>query len=218
MIRFNGFGNDTQIPGASAFYKIEQSYLVFAPSLDFQRKAHDEEAPSSSTEPLRSELTVRLGPILKYSNTSPEANKDKFIGSLDSPVYGTDSFGQVGASGAILYDTRNNPAYPTRGFLVRAAGAVYPGIWNVASAFGGIDGRIHTYLTAAIPTNPTLALRIGGKKVWGTFPFHESAFLGDPALRLSVYPIAIYAVSEKSVRRRHFVVCECRTAAGTAST
>ena len=78
----------------------------------------------------------------------------------------------------MMYDTRNNPAYPTRGFLVKAAGAVYPGIWDAASAFGSIDGRVHTYMTAPIPTHPTLALRVGGKKVWGTFPFHESAFLG----------------------------------------
>jgi hypothetical protein len=26
--------------------------------------------------------------------------------------------------------------------------------------------------------NPTLAVRVGGKKVWGVFPFTESAFLG----------------------------------------
>ena len=180
LIRFNGFGNDTQIPGSSSFYKVEQSHLVFAPSLDFQKKEHDEDAPRGSTEPLRSELTIRLGPILKYSNTSPDANKDKVIGSLDHPLYGTGSFGQVGASGEFMYDTRNNPAYTTRGFLVKTAGAVYPGVWNVVSTFCSIDGEVRTYLTAPIPTNPTLALRVGGKKVWGTFPFHESAFLGGP--------------------------------------
>ena len=95
-------------------------------------------------------------------------------------MYGTGSFGQVGASGEIMYDTRNNSAYPTRGFLVRAAGAVYPRTWNVESPFGSVDGAVHTYVTAPIPTKPTLALKVGGKKVWGAFPFHESAFLGGP--------------------------------------
>ena len=97
-------------------------------------------------------------------------------------MYGMGSFGQVGASGEIMYDARNNPAYPTRGFSVRAAGAVYPGAWDVESTFGSIDGEVRTYVTAPIPTNPTLALRVGGKKVWGTFPFHESAFLGGARL------------------------------------
>jgi len=35
-------------------------------------------------------------------------------------------------------------------------------------------------LSADLPTKPTLALRLGGKKVWGTFPFHEAAFVGGP--------------------------------------
>ena len=180
LIRFNGFGNDTQIPKSSSFYKVAQSHIAFTPSLYYRKKEHDEDVPGGPTEPLRSELTLRLGPILKYSSTSAEANEGKFIYSLDPPVYGTGFFGQVGASGEIMYDTRNNPAYPTRGFLVRAAGSVYPGTWDVESPFGSIDGRVHTYLTAPVPTNPTLALRVGGKKVWGTFPFHESAFLGGP--------------------------------------
>ena len=180
LIRFNGLGNDTRIPGSSSFYKVEQSHIVFAPSLDFRMEEHDGDVPGGSTEPLRSELTLRLGPIIKYSNTPPDSNKDNFIGSLDHPVYGTGSFGQVGASGEIMYDTRNNPAYATRGFLVRAAGVVYPGAWDVASAFGSVEGAAHTYMTARIPTHPTLALRAGGKKVWGSFPFHESAFLGGP--------------------------------------
>ena len=190
VIRFNGFGNDTRIPGPYSYYKVEQNHVVFAPSiklqqsLDFQHREHeaDDDAyvPTGAKEQQRSELTLRFGPIIKYSNTPLDSNKDKFIGSLDDPVYGMGFFGQVGASGEITYDARNNPAYATRGVFVRAAGTVYPDAWDVESAFGSIDGVVHTYVTAPIPTNPTLALRVGGKKVWGNFPFHESAFLGGP--------------------------------------
>ena len=177
VIRFNGFGNATEIPGPSSFYQVEQNYFALAPSLEFRAAEH-----TGDIESLRSKLTIGLGPIIKYANTPLSSNKDKFIGSLDQPLYGTDSFGQVGAQGEIAYDTRDNPAYATRGFSVRVAGAVYPKIWDVKSAFGSIDGEARTYVTAPIPTNPTLALRAGGKKVWGTFPFHESAFLGGPGL------------------------------------
>lgn len=180
LIRFSGFGNDTQTPGSSDFYKVEQSHIVFAPSLDFRKKYHDEEVSDGHSEPLRSKLALRLGPIVKYSHTPSDANADKFIYSPGAPEYGRGHFGQVGASGEMTYDTRNNPAYPTHGAFVRAAGAVYPGVWDVKSAFGSIDGRVHTYVTMPIPTHPTLAVRVGGKKVWGTFPFHESAFLGGP--------------------------------------
>jgi hemolysin activation/secretion protein len=37
---------------------------------------------------------------------------------------------------------------------------------------------VATYLTAPLPLAPTLALRAGGQRVWGTFPFHDAAFLG----------------------------------------
>ncbi len=180
MIRFNGFGNNTQLPASSSFYKVEQNHFLFAPSLNFHTYKREGDEHSDSMEPSRSELIIRFGPIIKYSNTSPDANKDRFISLLDEPLYGTGSFGQLGAFGKIMYDTRNNPAYTTRGFLVRTTASIYPSVWDVESVFGSVDGVISTYVTAPIPTKPTLALRGGGKKVWGTYPFHESAFLGGP--------------------------------------
>ena len=177
-IRFTGFGNDTEVRSSSSFYKAEHSHFVFAPAFEF--RSEQPAGDMGGTEPQRSEVAISVGPIIKYSNTPLASNQDKFIGSQEPPVYGTGSFGQVGALGRIQYDTRNNPAYPTRGFLVRGTGAVYPSAWDAESAFGSVEGAVHTYLTARIPTTPTLALRAGGKKVWGTFPFQESAFLGGP--------------------------------------
>ena len=182
VIRFNGFGNETEISGPSSFYEVEQNYFAFAPSLEFRAGEREGDMHGGGMGSLRSKLTIGLGPIVKYSDTPLSSNEDKFIGSSPEYAYGTDSFGQVGAQGEILYDTRNNPAYATRGVLVRVAGVVYPGAWDVESAFGSIDGETRAYLTAPVSTNPTLALRAGGKKVWGTFPFHESAFLGGPGL------------------------------------
>ncbi len=179
-VRFTGFGNDTQLLGSSDFYKVEQRYFVFAPAIEFRREQRHGEAHAEGTEPRRSETAISLGPIVKYSSTPLSANEDKYIASLDHPVYGMGSFGQVGVQTRVLYDTRSNPAYPTHGLLIRGAGAIYPGVWDATSAFGTAEGAVHTYLTARIPTTPTLALRAGGKKVWGTFPFHESAFLGGP--------------------------------------
>ena len=98
-------------------------------------------------------------------------------------MYGAGTFGQIGAQSTVEWDTRDRPAYPTRGLLFRGAGTFYPGVWDVRSPFGAVEGAVHTYLTAArMPLTPTLALRAGGKKVWGTFPFHESAFLGGPGI------------------------------------
>ena len=179
-VRFTGFGNDTRLLGSSDFYKVEQRYFVFSPAIEFQRGQHHGGAHAGVAGPRRSETAVRLGPVVEYSSTPLDANRDKYIASLDQPVYGMGSFGQAGLRARVEHDTRSNPAYPTSGLLLRGAGAIYPGVWDARSAFGTAEGAVHSYLTARIPTTPTLALRAGGKKVWGTFPFHESAFLGGP--------------------------------------
>lgn len=180
VIRFSGFGNDVHLEQPSSFYKVRQSSFVLAPALEFHRMADDAESSGDGTQPLRSELTITLGPVVKWSNTPEDSNRDFFIGSRDRGLYGTGSFGRIGARGEVEYDRRDTPANATRGFLARVAATGYPGVWDVESAFGSVAGEARTYLTAPIPTMPTLALRVGGKKVWGRYPFHESAFLGGP--------------------------------------
>jgi outer membrane protein assembly factor BamA len=78
----------------------------------------------------------------------------------------------------LALDTRDNAGNPKGGIHLTARGGIYPPIWDNASTFGELQGSASTYLTARMPTEPTLALRVGGNKLWGTFPFHEAAFLG----------------------------------------
>ena len=182
VIRFNGLGNETELPHPASFYEVEQNHFAFAPSLEFGAGGHQGGGSHGGMKSPRPEWTVGFGPVVKYSDTPLSSNEGKFIASGDHPWYGTGSFGQAGAQGEVVYDGRDNSGYPTRGVLARVAGAVYPAAWDVESAFGSMEGETRAYLTAPGPTNPTLALRAGGRKVWGTFPFHESAFLGGPGL------------------------------------
>lgn len=182
LLRFNGFGNETEIPGPSSFYKVEQKYLEIAPAFEYRAAVREDETSGVGPGSLRSKVAIEFGPVLKYSSIPPGSNSGRFIASLDPPPYGTGSYGQIGARGEFSYDTRDNPGYPTRGSRIRAGGAVYPGIWNVESAFASVEGEASAYLTARIPTSPTLALRCGARSVWGPFPFFESAFLGGPGV------------------------------------
>src|SRR5207302_5256359 len=61
------------------------------------------------------------------------------------------------------------------------SGTYYPKALDVTSSFGEGHAEASSYLTAPIPLHPTLALRVAGKKVWGTFssvPFYEAAYIG----------------------------------------
>ena len=181
-LRFHGLGNKTEIRRPSSFYKVTRYSLDFAPALEYRGADYREEMSGFTLASLRSRLNIQFGPVIKYSNTPSGSNKGTLIGSLDDRLYGMGAFGQIGAQGEVTFDTRDNPGYPTRGIRVRVDGAVYPEFWSVDSAFAGIKGEASTYLTARIPTNPTLALRGGAEKVWGAYPFFESAFLGGTGL------------------------------------
>ena len=162
ITRFHGFGNETAITSPSSFFKVERQEFVVDPMLVL--------APSSTFE-------IGVGPVLKVADTDLEENANRFIGTLPT-LYGTGVFGQLGAQAAVTIDTRDTPGHSKRGVWVEVGGAVYPDIIDVRSTFGEIHGQASTYLSANVPGEPTLALRAGGKKVWGTFPFHEAAYVG----------------------------------------
>ncbi len=178
IIRFHGFGNETPISGPSSFFKVEQRELVVAPAIEWGWGRDRGGNPAAGTAPLRETVRVGLGPVLKLSETSLEANADRFIGTLDPAPFGTGSFGQVGGQAWVEVDTRDNTGYAKSGARLRAEGAFYPSIWDVESSFGTVEGSASVFLTPPIPVEPTLALRVGGKKVWGSYPFFEAAYLG----------------------------------------
>jgi hypothetical protein len=162
VVRFYGLGNETAFSGSTDFYKVKQQQYLVAPSL---------------VVPLGPSLELSAGPVVKYAHTTLEP------GTLVYALrpYGIGSWGQVGVHAGLRFDTRDPAVAATRGVLLTVAGAAYPAFWDVTAPFQEVHGEAATYLTAAIPTRPTLALRLAGKKVWGPFPFQEAAFVGGLA-------------------------------------
>jgi hypothetical protein len=159
LVRFFGFGNETPRVGSDFFYRVPQQQYVVAPSLVL---------------PIGGQGALTLGPTLKYAKTDLEPGR--FITLLHP--YGVGSFGEIGAAAGVEWDTRNGPA-ATHGVRLAGGGSVYPAVWDVTDAFGEVHAEASTYLTPATSFGPTLALRAGGKKVFGNvFPFFESAFVG----------------------------------------
>jgi hypothetical protein len=160
VISFSGFGNENPAPGNNEFYRVTQDAFGLQPSLVF---------------PLGRRATLRLGPVLKYFSTDDRPGR--FLASLGN-LYGTGNFGEVGAGLTVRYDSRDRATLPQQGILVDVGGNVYPAIWDVDSTFGEVHGEAATYLSARAPLDPTLALRVGGRKLWGRYPFFEAAFIG----------------------------------------
>jgi hypothetical protein len=86
----------------------------------------------------------------------------------------------LGASGRFARETRNHPMGATRGLTLALGGSFFPSILDVEDSFGEVHAEASTFVASpTFPLEPTLALRVGGKRVWGRFPFQEAAYIGD---------------------------------------
>ncbi|HEY8256047.1 MAG TPA: BamA/TamA family outer membrane protein [Gemmatimonadales bacterium] len=160
VVRFHGFGNETPAAGSNEFFRVNETDFRLAPSIEF---------------PLAPHVSFLVGPRLRYSDTHFDQNR--FI-TIARP-YGSGEFGSVSVGGDLQFDSRDRQNAATRGVLLTAGGSYFPEVFDVERNFGEVHGEASTYLTAAsLPLDPTLAFRVGAKRVWGTFPYQESAFIG----------------------------------------
>jgi hypothetical protein len=125
--------------------------------------------------PLGSRLVLALGPDLKYVST--DRDPGRFLATLNP--YGSGEFGELGAQASLRLDTRDRGTAATRGLAIELGGAVHPAWWDVREAYGEAHGQAAVYLSPPAPLDPTLSLRVGGKKLWGAYPFFDAAFIGD---------------------------------------
>jgi hypothetical protein len=161
VMRFNGFGNEIAAEGEDEFYRVNSVDLTLAPWISL---------------PVSRQLDLRLGPLLRYSDT--DFDEPRFI-ALARP-YGSGAFSMLGAVADLRYDVRNRPTAATHGVVLGVGGSYYPALLDVAEQFGEVHAEGAVYLTAdSLPLQPTLALRAGGKQVWGDYPFQQAAFIGD---------------------------------------
>lgn len=195
IINFFGFGNETPgiTPGdPTTFYQARQRQWLLQPAL------------ARSFGP-RSDLA--FGPVVQYSTA--DTTSVSLLSALRP--YGVGNFGQAGLRLSLHHDTRDAIRDPRRGLLLDLTGSFFPALWDVTSQFGSIAAGATIYLKFPIPVHPTLVLRGGGKKVYGTYPFHEAAFLGGRSMLRSLDAnryagdAAVYGSAELRVRVAHFV-------------
>jgi hypothetical protein len=158
VLRFYGFGNETPTTEDEDFFKVEHSHFLVAPSVHFGSRNVD----------------LELGVIAERSSTS---GGDSFVGQ--TRPYGSGDFGQAGLRTRITLG-RRDLTHITSGY-VWTGGAYYPSLWDVEHPFGNVEGQGAVFLSPSrAPLAPQLGLRVGARKVFGTFPFQESAFVGGP--------------------------------------
>jgi Omp85 superfamily domain len=163
--RFFGFGDTTTLATVDSRYVVLRDEYEISPYIGFGLES-----------PARLFLMVRARQT-STDLTDPN-NRVSMVNQLKPP--GTGDVGQVGPAVRFEYDSRDVQMAATRGFYVRVDGDYYPITWaNGGKPFGSIEGTAATYLSPPFaPQRLTLALRAGGRQVWGDYPYFEAAYLG----------------------------------------
>ncbi len=161
VLRFYGFGNDIPPSTDEDFNKVDANQFVIHPTFRV---------------PFGRGGLMSIGPLAKYNENDEGA--DQFI-NVAQP-YGVGEFGELGIHGMLSWDGRDNRVFPRKGVVAAVRGTYFPEAWDVTSHFGQVNGNLNAYLSAGKVA--TLALRAGGKKVWGTFPYFEGASIGSGGL------------------------------------
>lgn len=167
---FFGYGNNSIFDQTKnngfpeSYYRARQSYFEFNPGL---------------TLPFNGTTSLTVSPFLRYWQTGKQGT---FI-DLTKPYGGDGPFGSIGGTVDFRYDTRDQSGYTRSGVLLHLFGRGVPDLWNSLTSYGKVGSTIGTYLSppAGFPIRPTLALRVGGEKLWGTAPYEDMAHIGAAA-------------------------------------
>jgi outer membrane protein assembly factor BamA len=157
QVRFFGFGNETSDEGSDEFFETDQLQYNVLPVLRYA---------------LSPQLDVFAGPRVTYSSTDDDDNT--FLNQ--QRPYGVGDFGSLAVQGGFDFDTRDRTKLYGPGFRLRVQGSVFPEAWDVEETFGAVEGEVAGYI--ALSRRLLVALRVGGKNVFGTFPFQEAAYIG----------------------------------------
>jgi len=159
VVRFYGLGNETEETEPPSFYEVRQRQLALGAFLSFGDGRGRE---------------LSLGPVLR--RTQSDTTNPVNLVTLQR-AYGTGTFLQAGVQASAEVDHRDLGTAPAQGYHLSVGGSYYPSVFDVEGAFGEIHGEAAVFLSRP-SRNPTLALRAGGKQLWGRFPYSDAAYLG----------------------------------------
>ncbi len=160
VVNYAGLGNETPPPTDKEFFSVREPELLFTLK----------HTPFATGE----YRFLALGVFARYTATENLADST-YIG-INRP-YGSGSFYSTGAFIEVDMDHRDDDEHPTRGTRTRLLASVVPQLLSVDQ---GVYSIVQGELTAFFKPGPlpVIALRGGGKKVWGNFPYRDAALLG----------------------------------------
>jgi hypothetical protein len=159
-----GFGNDTDFDGKlekEKYYETEEEFLFLHPSVHFN---------------LFKNTKAIMG--LVYTSSEIALANESLLGGFPRSNYGLGKFRLFELESALQFDTRDKEANPHKGFFLELAYSYAPNFFDNRFNFTKAHFDTRFFFRIKIITPMTAALRLGGEKTWGDYPFFKAAFLG----------------------------------------
>ena len=160
--RFFGFGNETTTdPADLDLTQVDRQVLTLESELAWMSG---------------DDFEITGGALLQMDFHSRSGNAGSLI-AQQNPYGFTDLF-QVGIKTGMEWDGRDHDWFPTRGTRIEVDATYFPAFSELRAGYGTLAGSVEVFLQAPMPLSPVLALEVGGKKVWGDYPYLSAAYLG----------------------------------------
>ena len=159
---FYGFGNESIKDDGledKDYYNAKQELIFFESRFEY---------------PSHKNYKIWLGFVYRFSQIYLS---DNTLLSETKPV-GIEDWRYMGVSTGINYDNRDNKIAPLSGFYFDFYNIHFPPFLDNNEDYYKIFLDIRTYLKSEFITTSSFAIRFYGSKLWGSYPFFESVFLG----------------------------------------
>ena len=159
LLDYFGEGNESEILGPRAFHRVDFDQG----KVGFWIGGGDGERANA-----------RIGPVLRHTDVDT-TQSSTFVSQQDP--YGGGTFTRLGLEAAFHLDRADRPGTPSSGFRIDGGAALVPSILDVEGTWGEVHAEGSVYLSPE-ESGPTLALRAGGKHLWGPYPFIAASYVG----------------------------------------
>jgi hypothetical protein len=149
------------------FFGFGNTSTLTAP-IEAYRTAHRQYRVSLAAGGRGATWEATAGPFLRRTRTDAPA--------LAVPAYGrgTGEYTDLGFGAHLDLQT----ADPRRGVRVSAGGTVVPGVWDAPGTSASLRASVSAHLAPLLPLTPVLALRAGGARSFGSYPWFDAPSVG----------------------------------------
>ncbi|MEW5797903.1 MAG: BamA/TamA family outer membrane protein [Bacteroidota bacterium] len=162
VLRFYGIGNEVALPVSidkEKYYEVKQGQYIFHPQIRYQ---------------LARSFSLNGGVLIKHSDI---LLRDSSFVKLILP-YGTSNMTIGSLHAGIEFNTRDHDIFPTRGIYSRTGVSFFPHLLSNKFDFTKTHLDLRWYNSFHLFSPTTFALRAFGEKIFGTYPFYETSYLG----------------------------------------